>query len=101
MKAASNNLKKVTLECGGKGPYIVFPDANIDALVQNPTFLFGTALFHSGQVCATGSRLMIHESIKEKFMEKYIPAVKNFVVGPPEEVVAKFPFGTLRRKLLI
>ncbi|WP_313802193.1 aldehyde dehydrogenase family protein [Sphingobium sp.] len=65
--AGESNMKAVWLECGGKGPNIVFPDApDIVAAAQASAF----AIFlNSGQVCAAGSRLIVHHSIKDAVVE--------------------------------
>ena len=58
MQASAGNLKRVQLELGGKGPNIVFDDANIGAAVGGSAF----AIFHNqGQACIAGSRLILHE----------------------------------------
>ena len=67
VEASAGNLKRVQLELGGKGANIVFEDANIDAAVGGAAF----AIFHNqGQACIAGSRLLLHESIAEEFLEK-------------------------------
>jgi phenylacetaldehyde dehydrogenase len=66
VKAAAGNLKKVTLELGGKSPAIVFPDADLDKAIA------GTAsaiFFNQGQCCCAGSRLMVHEKIYDQVVE--------------------------------
>jgi phenylacetaldehyde dehydrogenase len=63
VKAAAGNLKKVSLELGGKSPAIIFPDANLELAIP------GTAsaiFFNTGQCCCAGSRLFIHESVYDK-----------------------------------
>ena len=63
VKASAGNLKKVSLELGGKSPAIVFPDADLDRAIA------GTAsaiFFNQGQCCCAGSRLLVHESIYDK-----------------------------------
>src|SRR6478672_2368136 len=66
VKAAAGNLKKVSLELGGKSPAIVFPDADLGVAVPGAA----RAIFNnSGQVCAAGSRLYAHESVFEKLIE--------------------------------
>eukprot|EP01125_Pyxidicula_operculata_P022878 TRINITY_DN964_c0_g1_i2.p1 TRINITY_DN964_c0_g1~~TRINITY_DN964_c0_g1_i2.p1 ORF type:complete len:386 (-),score=62.42 TRINITY_DN964_c0_g1_i2:61-1218(-) len=84
MKGASNNLKKISLEAGGKSASIILEDADLEAVFQNPGFLF-SCFFHSGQVCALGSRVLVHESMKEKFLEKFLAATKNVKVGKPND----------------
>ena len=58
--AARGNLKKVTLELGGKSPNIIFPDANLEKAI--PGSAYGV-FFNSGQVCTAASRLYVHEDV--------------------------------------
>ena len=65
--AAKSNLKRVTLELGGKSPNIVFADADLDAAVEGAYFgLF----FNQGQCCCAGSRLFVEEKVHDEFVEK-------------------------------
>lgn len=80
MQAASQNLRPVSLELGGKSPNIVFDDANLEDAVNGS--LFGI-YFAQGQVCAAGSRLFVQESIYDKFMEAFLAKVKQIRVGDP------------------
>jgi len=80
MRAAASNVKKISLELGGKSPNIVFADANIDAAVAGA--FFGIYL-NTGQVCQAGSRLPIHESVKDEFMEKLVNFTKTVKMGDP------------------
>jgi aldehyde dehydrogenase (NAD+)/betaine-aldehyde dehydrogenase len=82
MQAASGNLKKISLELGGKSPNVVFADANIDAAVGGS--FFGIYL-NTGQVCQAGSRLLLQESIKDEFMTKLQLFTKSVKVGNPED----------------
>ena len=67
MQAASETVKKVALELGGKNPNIVFADADMDAAIDNAL----TAVFlHSGQVCSAGARLLVEKSIHDKFVNE-------------------------------
>ncbi len=78
--AAKSNLKRVSLELGGKSPNIVFADADLDAAVNGSWFgLF----FNQGQCCCAGSRLFVEESIHEQFVEKMLAKVKTQKVGDP------------------
>jgi aldehyde dehydrogenase (NAD+) len=78
--AAQTNLKRVTLELGGKSPNIVFADADLDAAVEGAYFgLF----FNQGQCCCAGSRLFVEKSIHEKFVEKVLAKAKSRKVGDP------------------
>jgi len=64
---ADSNLKKVSLELGGKSPTIVLPDVNLDAAVETVMSAF---TFNAGQVCCAGTRTFVHESIYDKFVQK-------------------------------
>jgi aldehyde dehydrogenase (NAD+) len=66
-KTAADSLKRVTLELGGKGPSIVLPDAPIELTARGAAFGF---LFHSGQVCVSGTRLFVHESIHDELVSR-------------------------------
>ena len=80
VKASAGNLKKVQLELGGKGPNIVFEDANIPAAVGGSAF----AIFHNqGQACIAGSRLILHEKIKDEFLERFIGLARSIRLGDP------------------
>ena len=78
--AASTNLKKVTLELGGKSPNIIFADADIDQAVGWATF---GIMLNSGQACCAGSRVYVEESIYDKFMKAMEAKVKGITVGDP------------------
>jgi betaine-aldehyde dehydrogenase len=76
MQGATGNLKKVTLELGGKNPNIVFADADFEAAVDGALF---AAYANQGEVCSAGSRLLVEKSIHEEFVQamlKKIPRIK-------------------------
>ncbi|MGE7907597.1 aldehyde dehydrogenase family protein [Peribacillus sp. NPDC094092] len=79
MKAASGNLKKISLELGGKSPNIIFADADFETAVDYA--LFGI-FFGAGQVCSSGSRVLVEESIYDQFVERYVERAKQIKVGP-------------------
>jgi aldehyde dehydrogenase (NAD+) len=80
VQASSGNLKKVQLELGGKGANIVFGDANVDAVVQGSAF----AIFHNqGQACIAGSRMIVHESIADEVLEKFVALSRTIRIGDP------------------
>ena len=80
VEASTNNLKKIQLELGGKGPNIVFGDANLPAAIGGSAF----GIFHNqGQACIAGSRLMLHESIADQFLEKFIALAESIKLGNP------------------
>nr|WP_251040765.1 aldehyde dehydrogenase family protein [Bacillus sp. ISL-45] len=82
MARASQTLKRVTLELGGKSPSIVFEDADIDAAVAGS--LFGI-FYNTGQSCEARSRLYVHEDVYEEFMEKFVAKTKQLKLGNPFE----------------
>jgi aldehyde dehydrogenase (NAD+) len=78
--AADSNLKRVTLELGGKSPNIVFADTDLDEAVEGAHFgLF----FNHGQCCCAGSRVFVEEKIYDKFVEKSGVRATNRTVGDP------------------
>ncbi|WP_277962705.1 aldehyde dehydrogenase family protein [Pseudomonas sp. RIT-To-2] len=80
VEASKGNLKRVQLELGGKGANIVFEDANIDAAVNGAAW----AIFHNqGQACIAGSRLVLHESIADQFLEKFTKLAESIRLGNP------------------
>jgi len=78
--AAGSNLKKVTLELGGKSPNIVFEDADIDNAISWVNF---GIYFNHGQCCCAGSRVYVQESIYDKFIEKFKARAAKNSVGDP------------------
>jgi aldehyde dehydrogenase (NAD+) len=78
--AAKSNLKRVTLELGGKSPNIVFADTDLDEAVEGAHFgLF----FNHGQCCCAGSRVFVEEKIYDEFVEKSSARARNRTVGDP------------------
>lgn len=81
--AAQSNLKRVSLELGGKSPNIIFADADIEAAVAGAmTGIF----FNQGEVCCAGSRLFVEESIRETFTAQLIEKANGLVVGDPMDL---------------
>ena len=78
--AAGSNLKKVTLELGGKSPNIVFADADIDNAISWVNF---GIFFNHGQCCCAGSRIYVQDSIYDKFVERFKERAQKNVVGDP------------------
>jgi acyl-CoA reductase-like NAD-dependent aldehyde dehydrogenase len=80
VEASAGNVKRVQLELGGKGANIVFEDADLDAAVNGSAF----AIFHNqGQACIAGSRLILHEAIAERFLERFIALAESIRIGDP------------------
>ncbi|MFA5597976.1 MAG: aldehyde dehydrogenase family protein [Pusillimonas sp.] len=86
VRASAENLKKVQLELGGKGANIVFGDANLTAAVNGAAF----AIFHNqGQACIAGSRLILHKSIADEFLEKFIALAASIKLGNPLDITTE------------
>jgi acyl-CoA reductase-like NAD-dependent aldehyde dehydrogenase len=78
--AAQSNLKKVSLELGGKSPNVVLADADLDAAAQRAAF----GIFqNTGQVCSAGSRLLVHASVADEVVEKVVRAAAEWQPGDP------------------
>ncbi|MEY9972105.1 aldehyde dehydrogenase (NAD+) [Lysinibacillus sp. RC46] len=80
MEKASQTLKRITLELGGKSPNLVFEDADIDAAVDGS--LYGI-FYNSGQSCEARSRLYVHKDIYDEFLEKFVAKTKAIKLGDP------------------
>ncbi|WP_445206620.1 MULTISPECIES: aldehyde dehydrogenase family protein [unclassified Aeribacillus] len=80
MKRASETLKRVTLELGGKSPNIVFDDCDLEGAVNGS--LYGI-FYNTGQSCEARSRLFVHENIYDEFMEKFLEKASRIRVGNP------------------
>uniref|UniRef100_H2YC02 aldehyde dehydrogenase (NAD(+)) n=1 Tax=Ciona savignyi TaxID=51511 RepID=H2YC02_CIOSA len=80
--AGKSNLKRISLELGGKSPNIIFEDADLDYAVEMAHFgLF----FNMGQCCCAGSRVFVQESIYDEFVKKSVARAKKRTVGSPFE----------------
>jgi aldehyde dehydrogenase (NAD+) len=79
-KATAASRKKLSLELGGKSPFIIFDDADLDSAVEG---LVDGIWFNQGQVCCAGSRLLMPESIAEKLVAKIQDRMENLRMGPP------------------
>jgi betaine-aldehyde dehydrogenase/5-carboxymethyl-2-hydroxymuconic-semialdehyde dehydrogenase len=79
--AAARNLVPFTGELGGKGPLIVFEDADLGAAARRAAGQYDDA----GQVCLAGTRLLVQESVREEFLERFHAAVDEQVLGDPRE----------------
>lgn len=79
-RATAGSGKKLSLELGGKSPFIVFDDADLDAAVEG---VVDAIWFNQGQVCCAGSRLLVHENIADKFHAKLKTRMGKLRVGDP------------------
>jgi aldehyde dehydrogenase (NAD+) len=79
-KATASSHKKLSLELGGKSPFLIFEDADLDSAVEG---LVDGIWFNQGQVCCAGSRLLMQESIAEPLIAKITDRMNTLRVGPP------------------
>ena len=79
--AAARNLVPFTGELGGKGPLLVFEDADLDAAAAKAAGQYDDA----GQVCLAGTRLLVQESVRDAFLERFHAAVDRHVLGDPRD----------------
>ena len=82
LRAAAGNLKRVTLELGGKSANIIFPDADLGAAVKGAA---AGIFFNSGQVCSAGSRILAHRDIYAEVVERLVERARTLRVGDPRE----------------
>ena len=80
LQASAGNLKRVTLELGGKAPNIIFPDADLDKALAAAVRTF---CGNSGQVCSAGTRLLVHESLHDEVTERVSRIAATYKVGSP------------------
>ncbi len=85
--AAAEGLKHVTMELGGKSPLIVFSDASLDDAVGGA--ILGN-FYSSGQICSNGTRVFVHRSIKEKFLNRLVERLQTAVIGDPMNEATNF-----------
>jgi phenylacetaldehyde dehydrogenase len=78
LKAATGNLKRVTLELGGKSPVVVFPDADMKNAIDGAS---RSIFFNTGQVCAAGSRLFAHRKVFEELVDGIAANARKIKVG--------------------
>ncbi|QPC90442.1 aldehyde dehydrogenase family protein [Mesorhizobium sp. INR15] len=82
LQGASGNLKRVTLELGGKSANIIFPDADLDAAIKAA----GSGIFfNTGQVCSAGSRILAHESIYDEVVQRLAARAESTRIGNPQD----------------
>ena len=84
--ASESNLKRVALECGGKTPQVVFADADLEAAA------YGIAwgiYYNSGETCHAGSRLIVHESVKDALLEAIARVTATITLGQPLETTTQ------------
>jgi betaine-aldehyde dehydrogenase len=80
MRLAAGNLKKVSLELGGKSPTIVFADSNFDRAIRGA--INAASFYNAGQICIAGTRVLVEESVHEQFVSRIKEMVPKMKVGP-------------------
>ena len=82
LRSAASNLKRVTLELGGKSANIIFPDADLDMAVKAAT---AGIFFNSGQVCSAGSRILVHRDVYDEVVERLAARAQSTRMGDPTD----------------
>jgi betaine-aldehyde dehydrogenase len=80
LESAAKSVKHATMELGGKSPLIIFEDANLDNAVSAA---MNANFYSQGEVCSNGTRVFVHEDIKQDFLDKLISRTKAMIVGNP------------------
>ncbi|WP_436348840.1 aldehyde dehydrogenase family protein [Natronorubrum sp. FCH18a] len=80
LRNSAEDIKKITLELGGKSPVIIYPDADMEEAVEAAMMAI---FFNKGECCAAGSRIFVHEDIHEEFLEAFSGAADGLSVGDP------------------
>ena len=80
--ARAAGLRPHLLELGGDGPFIILPDADLDAAVEGA---MNGCFYYAGQVCTSAERLIVHEDVHDEFVEKLLERAADLVVGDPSD----------------
>ena len=80
MAAASDTVKRIALELGGKNPNVVFADADLEVALD---FALTAVFLHSGQVCSAGARLIVEESVHDRFVDALVERAGRIRIGGP------------------
>lgn len=80
MRSAAENVTPVTLELGGKNPFVVFPDADLDAAAASAAV---GGFYNAGQSCDSASRILVHEDVRDEFLDRYLDEVEGYAPGDP------------------
>jgi aldehyde dehydrogenase (NAD+) len=80
MRAAAERIAPVTLELGGKSPFVVFPDADLEKTVE----AVASGIYYStGEICDALSRALVHEDVYEAFVDRFVAKSESYVLGDP------------------
>ncbi|CAN0305190.1 unnamed protein product, partial [Chrysoparadoxa australica] len=82
LQGSAGILKRVTLELGGKSANVIFPDADIETAAKAAA---SGIFFNSGQVCSAGSRIVVHNSIREQVVERLVARAEKIRTGDPSD----------------
>jgi|HubBroStandDraft_4_1064222.scaffolds.fasta_scaffold40733_1 acyl-CoA reductase-like NAD-dependent aldehyde dehydrogenase len=80
LAASTGNLKRVSLELGGKSPNIIFPDADLEKAIPNA---MNGVFFNSGQVCVAGTRIFVQNEMYDNFLDQFAKATERMTIGDP------------------
>jgi acyl-CoA reductase-like NAD-dependent aldehyde dehydrogenase len=86
VQMSASNLKTVTLELGGKSPHIIFDDVDLETAVTNA--LFGLYM-NTGQICSAGTRLLVQESIYDRFVARFVERSQQVRIGDPMDFATR------------
>lgn len=84
-EVAGRNLKRVTLELGGKSPVVILPNADLEIAVDGAIW---AAFMHSGQSCEAGTRLLLPDSLHDEFVERMVARVEQLTLGDPMDLTS-------------
>ncbi len=87
LKNCASTIKNTTMELGGKSPNIVLDDADLDIAVDGALYAF---LYHQGQACDSGTRLLVQDGIYDKFMERFLSRIKDIKIGDPYDIATGY-----------
>ena len=96
MRDASETLKPLTLELGGKSPTLVFADADLNAAVEAGVYMIYA---NAGQICDARSRILVHDTLHDEFVERFVEATNRLSVGDPLDRSNHVGAITTRRSL--
>jgi aldehyde dehydrogenase (NAD+) len=82
LRSAAGNLKRVTLELGGKSANVIFPDADLDSAAKAAA---SGIFFNSGQVCSAGSRILVHADVHDEVVERVAARARAMRIGDPSD----------------
>ncbi|MCO8267647.1 aldehyde dehydrogenase family protein [Haloferax sp. AB510] len=80
IKNAADTITDLTLELGGKSPVVIYPDANLENAVD---VTLNALVFNTGECCAAGTRLLIHEDIHDEFLDTFVAEIEDLTIGDP------------------